>query len=932
MCDDHVLSGLVVHCHKAKWHQFFRSSHSKLLKLSFANPFLDALGHSDAQQSRRYTSSNHLVRDSGLKKRVVSTSDSRCPRSSHGCTIPSLSRTVIPNVTVVRLPHTKPLNIWNLKFAQLGHYRASDDVIANRTHMSQTPRGLMLSESATRPTRPRPPQANLTTPRFASSATSITSKPTLVFARLMASQHPVTSRLGSKISSLFHRVDPKGISAFNANPASYQVFRNVKDFGAKGDGVTDDTVAINNAMSSGGRCGGGGNCDSSTLTPAIVYFPQGTYKLTAPINTYYYTQIIGDARKPPTLLAASNFVGMAVIDADPYIPGGSGSQWFINQNNFFRSVRNFVIDLRQMPASAQATGLHWQVSQATSLMNIVVEMSTAAGNNHQGIFMENGSGGFMGDLVFNGGKFGIWVGNQQFTVRNITVNNADTAIFGVWNWGWTFQGVTINNCQVGFDLTTGGTSQASQTVGAEAIIDAVVTNTPIFIRNSVPSSGSLKGSLVLNNIRLNNVPTAVGVVGGQVVLAGGTTTIDTWGQGNVFSGTSSGARFVQGSIAAPTKAGSLLDGSGRIFGRTHPQYENYAVSQFVSVKSQGAKGDGHSDDTAAIQAVFDKFAGCKIIFFDAGTYLVSNTITIPAGAQIVGEAWSTIMGGGSAFSDMNNPVPVVRVGASGSSGIVEITDMLFATKGPAPGAIVLEWNVNSPTQGGAGMWDSHIRLGGAAGTNLQTNCPSGSDSTSCFAAFLGLHLTTQSNAYLEGTWVWLADHDLDGTEQLTLFSGRGILSESQGPVWLIGTGSEHHTLYQYSLVNAQDHYLGLIQTETPYYQPTPAAPAPFTINTSFHDPSMAGQPSAWALDVQNSHNIFVFGAGLYSFFQSFSQSCLAGDTCQDQIINIDSGSTISIYSVSTVGLTHQLSVNSQGVIPASANPNGLQATFTTWTR
>jgi glucan 1,3-beta-glucosidase len=29
------------------------------------------------------------------------------------------------------------------------------------------------------------------------------------------------------------------------------------------------------------------------------------------------------------------------------------------------------------------------------------------------MFMENGSGGFMGDLVFNGGHFGLWVGNQQ---------------------------------------------------------------------------------------------------------------------------------------------------------------------------------------------------------------------------------------------------------------------------------------------------------------------------------------------------------------------------------------------------------------------------------------------------------------------------------------------------------------------------------------
>jgi hypothetical protein len=53
----------------------------------------------------------------------------------------------------------------------------------------------------------------------------------------------------------------------------------------------------------------------------------------------------------------------------------------------------------------------------------------------------------------------------RFTVRNITINNAATAIYGHWNWGestaivslhlltscflgWTFQGVFINNCQV----------------------------------------------------------------------------------------------------------------------------------------------------------------------------------------------------------------------------------------------------------------------------------------------------------------------------------------------------------------------------------------------------------------------------------------------------------------------------------------------------
>ena len=36
-----------------------------------------------------------------------------------------------------------------------------------------------------------------------------------------------------------------------------------------GDGNTDDTAAIQDAISSGGRCGQG--CSSSTTTPAVVY-------------------------------------------------------------------------------------------------------------------------------------------------------------------------------------------------------------------------------------------------------------------------------------------------------------------------------------------------------------------------------------------------------------------------------------------------------------------------------------------------------------------------------------------------------------------------------------------------------------------------------------------------------------------------------------
>ncbi|KAK2461103.1 hypothetical protein APHAL10511_006882 [Amanita phalloides] len=727
----------------------------------------------------------------------------------------------------------------------------------------------------------------------------------------------------------------QGIAPYHANPMTYQVFRNVKDFGAKGDGVTDDTTAINNAISSGGRCGSA--CGSSTVSPAVVYFPQGKYLVSSPIIAYYYTQLIGDARNPPTLLASPSFSGIAVIDADPYIPGGNGAQWYINQSNFYRSIRNFIIDVRQMPATTSGTGIHWQVSQATSLINIVFEMSTASDTAHQGIWMENGSGGYMGDMVFNGGKYGMWVGNQQFTVRNITVNNAQSAIFMNWNWSWTFQTVFINNCKVGFDVVTGGIRGGNGGAGSMSIIDVTVCDTNVFVQTSTPSNGTLAGSIVINNAKLINTPTAIGVANGAVVLQGGTLTIESWGQGRVYSGAHCSGAYAQGIIVSAKKPSVLLDSSGKIFGKAHPQYADYAVSQFVSVRSHGAKGDGATDDTEVIRHVLRKYADRAIIFFDAGIYVVTSTLTIHAGTRMVGEAWSVIAGKGYFFQDVNCPRPVVRVGEPHSQGIVEISDIVFTTIGPTPGAIVVEWNVAQPRgeNGGAGMWDTHIRLGGATGTNLQcSQCPQigtgGFDC--CMAAFLGLHLTRGCTAYLEGTWVWLADHDLDSSAQqnINLYSGRGILSESAGPVWMIGTASEHHALYQYNLVNAKNHYMGTIQTESPYYQPCPPPPSPFRIVPSYHDPCFDGLHHSWGLVIRCSFDIIIFGAGLYSFFKNYCQKCIDTQNCQTQIVNVDSASEVTIYNLSTVGTTYQLSVDGAGIINQKDNANGFASTVTAW--
>lgn len=175
-------------------------------------------------------------------------------------------------------------------------------------------------------------------------------------------------------------------------------------------------------------------------------------------------------------------------------------------------------------------------------------------------------------------------------------------------------------------------------------------------------------------------------------------------------------------------------------------------------------------------------------------HVLTKCVQIPKGSIIIGMCWSQIVASGKRFEDMANPWPMVKVGNPGNEGSVEISDLLFTSRGPTAGLVAMEWNIKSSLLGNAAMWgesfailfysppskayvgsdihhiDSHFRIGGAAGTNLQVaNCPrlSGAVKPACIAGSLLLYLTKTSSAYLENIWPWTADHDLDDKPSLS---------------------------------------------------------------------------------------------------------------------------------------------------------------------
>lgn len=140
-------------------------------------------------------------------------------------------------------------------------------------------------------------------------------------------------------------------------------------------------------MSDGGRFSPASR-DSSTTTPAIVYFPAGTYIISSSIIDYYFTQIIGNPNSLPVIKATPGFTGLGLIDGDQY--QGDGNQGWISTNVFFRQIRNLILDLTAIPPGTAATGIHWPTGQATSIQNVHIKMSSGAGTQHQGLFIENG--------------------------------------------------------------------------------------------------------------------------------------------------------------------------------------------------------------------------------------------------------------------------------------------------------------------------------------------------------------------------------------------------------------------------------------------------------------------------------------------------------------------------------------------------------------
>ena len=129
-----------------------------------------------------------------------------------------------------------------------------------------------------------------------------------------------------------------------------QDFVSVKDFGATGNGTTDDTAAIQAAINSGAQ---------------NVYFPQGLYAISAPLQLIPFTQLIGvdggntSGSSSSRIFALASFTGDAMILSTNTVDASGEKRYGLK--NLFLNGANYV-----------KNGVWWKNTNSGQIFNVSV--------------------------------------------------------------------------------------------------------------------------------------------------------------------------------------------------------------------------------------------------------------------------------------------------------------------------------------------------------------------------------------------------------------------------------------------------------------------------------------------------------------------------------------------------------------------------------
>lgn len=494
--------------------------------------------------------------------------------------------------------------------------------------------------------------------------------------------------------------------AIAAQAASESAFRSMPDdpraikVAATGDGVADDSAAIQAALDRASNKGSGG----------IVFLPSGRYRITRSILIPLAVRVYGVGPTRPVFVLARETPGfqkgvgtmVVFMGGDQYnvgkvpVPVASAVPYSdkirdANSSTFYSTLSN--VDFEIGDGNPGAAAVRQRGAQHSNLSHIDFHL----GSGFAGIY-NVGNVGY--NLKFYGGRYGIvsektspaW----QYTLMDATFDGQRDAAIREHEAGLTLANTTIRNTPVGIEIDRGygdwlwGSDVRFENVSKAALV--------------ISNEDNVYTQVGFQNAIARNVPTFARFrdSGKTVPGSGASYKVDEFNYGLLLPGLASIGKFGTSMKAAPLR--ELPAALPRVVRALPP------TAEWASAHSFGAKGDGRSDDTAALQKAIDSR---RVVYLPLGFYMINDTLKMKPDTVIIGlhpgMTQLVLPNGLPGFAGVGTPKPMLE---SAKGGDAIVSGIGLASGEVNPRAMGLLWKA------GAGSLVDDLRIQGDHGTML----------------------------------------------------------------------------------------------------------------------------------------------------------------------------------------------------------------------
>lgn len=411
---------------------------------------------------------------------------------------------------------------------------------------------------------------------------------------------------------------------------------NVKDslYGAKGDGVTDDTAAIQKAVSD--------NLNKIEKGLAvIIYFPAGTYIVTNNILPQVNVAITGGWSPYVTLQGQNR--DKSIIKLKDNAPGYNSKSVpktvlftaSLGVANGNKGFNNNIFDLTVDTGNGNpgAIGIDYLASNNGEVRNVTIKSGDGTGNVGLSLTRPWPGPALINNVLIEGFDYGIQASQTQYgmTFEHITLNNQKVA--GIQNDGNVF---SIRDLK----------SANSVPVIKNTLDKGLVTLIDGSFAGGSPSASAIEndaGELFARNINAVGYQSAIknkgAIVSGQSI--------------SEFTSTGPYSLFPspQTSLNLPVK--------------DPPEVPWDPLDQWVSVQAYGADGSGRKDfdNSPAVQTAIDAADGLgkTTLYFPKGKYAFGDTIHVRGNIRRVHFMMSSLGVVNSAANKFADERPIISI-------------------------------------------------------------------------------------------------------------------------------------------------------------------------------------------------------------------------------------------------------------------------------